>query len=65
MLTVLNLLALIIAASYLIAVGGALVFGIIDTQRDNTTDNRIVAVLLLIALIGAPLLGVISSVAVK
>ena len=61
MLAVLNLIALVIAAVYFIGIGGALVFGVIDTQSDNTADNRIVAVLLAIALIGAPLLGVISS----
>lgn len=57
----LNLIALTIAGGYFIGIGGVLLFAFFDQQKDSTTENRVVAILLFLALIVTPALGILFS----
>jgi hypothetical protein len=57
----LNLIALTIAAVYFVGVGGLLIFGFFDRQKDSLIENRVIAVFLFIALIVMPAFGIIYS----
>lgn len=54
----LNLIALGIAAFYFLGIGGLLTFGLFDRQKDSLTENRVAAVILLLALIAMPAMGI-------
>lgn len=61
MIIFLNLLALLIAAFYFFGIGGFLVFALLDKQKDSTVENKVVAIVLFLALIVMPALGVFYS----
>lgn len=57
----LNLIALVIAGGYFFGIGAVLLFAFFDKQKDSTTENRVGALLLFLALIVVPALGIVYS----
>jgi hypothetical protein len=54
----LMLIALGIAGFYFFGIGGLLIFAFFDRQKDSLTENRVTAIVLFLALIVMPALGI-------